>query len=137
MILERGEGVYVWDDQGNKYLEGLAGLWCVSLGFHNDRLVKAATEQLAKLPFSHTFAHRATMPNIELSEKLISIAPEPLAKAFFVNSGSEAIDSAIKFVWYYNNGRGRPEKKKIISRKRGYHGVTVAGGSLTAMVTRA
>jgi len=133
MILERGEGVYVWDDQGNKYMEGLAGLWCVSLGFHNDRLVKAASAQLQKLPFSHTFAHRVTMPNVELAEKLISIAPEPMAKAFFVNSGSEAIDSAIKFVWYYNNGRGRPEKKKIISRKRAYHGVTIAGGSLTAM----
>jgi 4-aminobutyrate--pyruvate transaminase len=133
MIITRGEGIYLWDDDGNKYIEGLAGLWCASLGFSEKRLVEAATRQMEVLPYSHTFAHRSSMPVIELAEKLISIAPKPMSKAFFVNSGSEAIDSAIKFAWYYNNALGRPEKKKIISRKRGYHGVTIAGGSLTAM----
>jgi len=133
LVIERGEGIYVWDNQGNRYLEGLAGLWCTSLGFSESRLVDAATGQLNKLPYSHNFAHRACEPAIELAEKLISIAPAPMAKAFFVNSGSEAIDSVIRFTWYYYNAIGRPEKKKIISRKRGYHGVTVAGGSLTAI----
>ncbi len=133
LVIERGEGIYVWDNKGNRYLEGLAGLWCTSLGFSEPRLVDAATEQLKKLPYSHSFAHRACEPAIGLAEKLISIAPAPMAKAFFVNSGSEAIDTAIKFTWYYHNAIGRPEKKKIISRKRGYHGVTVAGGSLTAI----
>jgi 4-aminobutyrate--pyruvate transaminase len=133
LVITRGEGVYVWDDQNNRYLEGLAGLWCVSLGFSEERLAKAAADQFAVLPYSHTFAHRSTEPVIALSEKLIKIAPEPMTRAFFLNSGSEAIDAMIRFTWYYNNGRGLPKKKKIISRKRGYHGVTVAGGSLTAI----
>ena len=133
LVISRGEGVYVWDDRDNRYLEGLGGLWCVSLGFSESRLAKAAADQFAALPYSHTFAHRSTEPVIALSEKLMEVAPEPMTKAFFLSSGSEAIDAMIRFTWYYNNGRGLPKKKKIISRKRGYHGVTVAGGSLTAI----
>ena len=133
LIISKGEGVYVWDDQGNRYLEGLGGLWCVSLGFSEPRLAAAAADQFAALHYSHTFAHRSTEPVIALADKLLEIAPEPMTKAFFLSSGSEAIDAMIRFTWYYNNGRGLPEKKKIISRKRGYHGVTVAGGSLTAI----
>ncbi len=133
LVIDRGEGIYVWDDQGNKYIEGLAGLWCASLGFSEPRLVAAATKQFERLPFSHSFAHRTNEVTTRLAAKLIDIAPAPMAKTYFVNSGSEAIDTAIKIIWYYNNGMGRPEKKKLISRKRGYHGVTVAGGSLTAI----
>ncbi len=133
LLITGGENIYVFDDEGNKYIEGLAGLWCVSLGFSEPRLVKAAARQMEQMPFSHNFAHRATEPVIELAEKLVGMAPGSMSKAFFVNSGSEAVDSAIRFVWYYNNARGRHEKKKIISRLRGYHGVTVAGGSLTAI----
>ena len=133
LVITRGDGINVWDDQGNKYIEGLAGLWCVSLGFSEPRLGRAAAKQFDTLPYTHTFAHRSSEPVIELSERLISMAPEKMTKAFFVNSGSEAVDTAIKFAWYYNNGLGRSEKKKIISRRRGYHGVTVAGGSLTAI----
>lgn len=132
LVITGGENVYVEDDEGNRYMEGLAGLWCVSLGFSEPRLVEAARRQLERMPFSHNFAHRATEPVIELAEKLIGISPG-MGKAFFVNSGSEAVDSAIRFTWYYNNALGRPEKKKIISRLRGYHGVTVAAGSLTAI----
>ncbi len=133
ITITRGEGIYVWDDDGKKYLEGLAGLWCTSLGFSEQRLVDAATQQMGTLPYSHTFAHRSTVPVIELCEKLIGIAPEGMTKAFLTCSGSESVDTAIKFAWYYNNGLGRRDKKKIISRKRGYHGVTIAGGSLTAI----
>ncbi|MDH3688589.1 MAG: aminotransferase [Gammaproteobacteria bacterium] len=133
LIMTRGEGIYLWDEDDNKYIDGLAGLWCTSLGFSEERLIKAAMRQLGTLPYAHTFAHRSTVPVIELSEKLIKIAPKPMAKVFFTNSGSEAVDTAIKFVWYYNNGRGKREKKKIISRRRGYHGVTIAAGSLTAI----
>jgi 4-aminobutyrate--pyruvate transaminase len=133
LVMTRGEGIYLWDDHGNRYLEGLAGLWCVSLGFSEERLGQAAARQFETLPYSHTFAHRATEPVIDLAEQLIAIAPESMTRAFFLNSGSEAIDTMIRFTWYYNNGRGLPEKKKIISRRRGYHGVTVAGGSLTAI----
>lgn len=133
LIMVRGEGIYLWDEDENRYIDGLAGLWCASLGLSEQRLITAAVNQLETLPYAHLFAHRSTTPVIELAEKLIQVAPEPMVKAFFTNSGSEAVDTAIKFVWYYNNGRGRLEKKKIISRRRGYHGVTVAAGSLTAI----
>jgi len=133
MVIARGEGIYVWDDAGNKYIEGLAGLWCVSLGFSEERLRRAAQRQLDTLPFAHNFAHRTSAPATQLAARLIEVAPAPMAKAYFVNSGSEAVDTAIKIIWYYNNGLGRAQKKKIISRKRGYHGVTVAAGSLTAI----
>ena len=132
-VFTRGEGIYIWDDEGNQYLEGLAGLWCTSLGFSEQRLVDAAVKQLGTLPFAHTFAHRSSIPVIELCEALIKMAPGDMGKVFLVNSGSEAVDAAIKMIWYYNNALDRPEKKKIISRKRGYHGVTIAGGSLTAI----
>ncbi|MGI9302935.1 MAG: aspartate aminotransferase family protein [Gammaproteobacteria bacterium] len=133
MVLTKGEGIYVWDDDGKRYIEGLAGLWCTALGYSEKRLAEAAKRQLDTLPYAHTFAHRSTEPVIELAEKLISIAPATMGKAFFTNSGSESVDTAMKMVWYYNNGLGRPEKKKIIARRRAYHGVTIAAASLTAL----
>ncbi len=133
LVITRGEGIWVYDDDGKAYIEGLSGLWCASLGFSEKRLVEAARRQMERMPYTHVFAHRSSEPVIELAEKLVSIAPEPIAKAFFVNSGSEAIDTAIKLVWYYNNARGKPEKKRIIARKRAYHGVTLAGGHLTGL----
>jgi len=133
IVITRGEGIYVWDDEGNQYLEGLAGLWCTALGYSEQRLIDAATRQLGTLPYAHTFAHRSTIPVIELCEALIDLAPGDMSKVFLVNSGSEAVDAAIKMVWYYNNALNRSEKKKIISRKRGYHGVTIASASLTAI----
>ncbi len=132
-IVTRGEGIYVYDDAGNRYMEGLSGLWCAGLGFSEQRLVDAAVKQMETLPFGHSFSHRASVPVIELAEKLIGMAPEPMAKAYFVNSGSEAVDTAIKMVWYYNNALDRPDKKKIISRRRAYHGVTIAAASLTGL----
>jgi 4-aminobutyrate--pyruvate transaminase len=132
-VITRGEGIYVWDDQGNQLIEGMAGLWCTSLGFNEPRLVDAATRQMKELPYSHLFAHRATEPAVILADMLVDLAPDPISRAFFVNSGSEAVDSAIKMVWYYNNAHGRPAKKKIIARKRAYHGVTIAAGSLTGL----
>jgi 4-aminobutyrate--pyruvate transaminase len=133
LILTEGKGIYVYDEQGKEYIEGLAGLWCASFGFGEEELVEAATRQMRKLPYYHTFAHRATTPSIELAEKLKEISPVPVSKVFFANSGSEANDSLVKLIWYYNNGRDRPEKKKIISRQKGYHGVTVASASLTGL----
>ena len=134
LVITGGDGVFVVDENGKKYLEGLAGLWCASLGFSERRLAEAAYRQMLKLPFYHTFAHKATDIGIELAEKLLSIAPVPMSKVFFVNSGSEANDTVVKLVWYYNNALGRPRKKKIISRTKGYHGVTVASASLTGLV---
>ena len=129
----RGEGIYIWDEHGKKFIEGLAGLWCTSLGFSEQRLVDAATRQLETLPYNHSFAGRTAPVVSELANKLISVAPKSMSKAYFVTSGSEAVDSAVKFVWYYNNALDRPEKKKIISRVKGYHGVTIACTSLTAI----
>lgn len=133
LVIERGEGVHVFDDSGKAYIEGMAGLWCTSLGFGEERLVEAATRQLRKLPFYHAFTHKAHDPGIDLAEALIKIAPVPMSKVFFTNSGSEANDTVVKLVWYYNNALGRPHKKKIIARQKGYHGVTVASASLTGL----
>jgi 4-aminobutyrate--pyruvate transaminase len=133
MIITSGSGIRVTDDNGKSYIEGLSGLWCTSLGFQEERLIEAATAAMKKLPYYHGFAHKTAEVTIDLAEKLISIAPVPMSKVLFANSGSEANDLAIKIIWYYNNALGRPEKKKIISRNRAYHGITVATGSLTGL----
>ncbi len=132
-IMTEGDGIYVIDDTGKRYIEGLAGLWCASLGFSNERLAAAGAAQLRQLPYYHNFAHKTTPVVVELAERLIEMAPGPMSKVFFTNSGSEANDSQVKMVWYYHNAIGKPEKKKIISRIGGYHGVTVAAASLTGL----
>jgi 4-aminobutyrate---pyruvate transaminase len=134
LVLERGKGVYVYDTDGKAYIEGMAGLWCTALGYGNEELVEAAAAQMRKLPFSHLFTGKSHDPAIELAEKLKEMAPVPISKVFFCNSGSEANDTQMKLVWYMNNALGRPKKKKIISRVRAYHGVTIASASLTGLV---
>ncbi|MBB3064613.1 aspartate aminotransferase family protein [Limibacillus halophilus] len=133
LIINSGKGIYVQDDQGKEYIEGMAGLWCTSLGFGEERLVQAAAEQMRKLPYYHAFAHKSHNPGIDLAERLADMTPGDLNHVFFANSGSEANDTVVKFVWYFNNALGRPEKKKIISRIKGYHGVTVASASMTGL----
>lgn len=133
VIMTRAEGVRMWDADGKEYIEGLAGLWCTSLGYGNEELVEAAREQMSELPFTHLFGGKAHEPAIELSESIKSISPAPTSKVFFTSSGSEANDTQIKLAWYYNNALGRPNKKKIISRERAYHGVTIASASLTGL----
>ena len=133
LVLERGKGIYVYDDQGKEYIDGLASLWCVSLGYGEERLVEAAARQMRQLPFTHIFAGRSHEPAIELAEKLKEVAPFASSKVFFANSGSEANDTQIKLVWYYWNAHGKPQKKKIISRTKGYHGVTLVSASLTGL----
>ena len=133
LVIERGRGVYVYDDSGREYIEGMAGLWSAAIGFDEPRLVAAATAAMSKLPFYHMFTHKSHLPGIELAEMLLEMAPVPMSKVFFANSGSEANDTAIKLVWYYHNAIGKPQKKKIISRQKAYHGVTVASASLTGL----
>ncbi|WP_425415718.1 aspartate aminotransferase family protein [Paracoccus chinensis] len=133
MIIEDGEGIYVTDTSGKRYIEGLAGLWSVGVGFKERRLIEAATRQLEKLPFYHNFGHKSHGPAIDLAEKLVGIAPVPMSKVFYTNSGSEANDTVLKMVWYRSNALGKPEKKKVIARTRGYHGVTIAAASLTGL----
>ncbi|MDF1845584.1 MAG: aspartate aminotransferase family protein [Parvibaculaceae bacterium] len=133
LILDRGEGIRVWDTDGNEYIEGMAGLWCTALGYSEQELIDAATEQMGQLPFTHVFSGKTHEKAAELAERIKAIAPHDASKVLFCGSGSEANDQQIKLVWYYNNARGKPEKKKIISRIRGYHGVTVASASLTGL----
>jgi 4-aminobutyrate--pyruvate transaminase len=133
MVIERGQGVHVYDDQGKEYIEGLAGLWSVAVGFGEERLVAAAAAQMRQLPYYHSFSHKSHPSAIALAERLVRMAPGKMSKAHFTSSGSEANDLAIKMVWYYNNALGRPQKKKIISRQRAYHGVSIASASLTGL----
>ena len=133
VVFERGKGVWVYDETGKDYIEGMAGLWCTALGWGEEALVEAAAEQMRKLSYGHIFAGRSHEPAIALAEKLKDIAPFPASKVFFANSGSEANDSQIKLFWYANNARGLTKAKKIISRTKAYHGVTIASASLTGL----
>jgi 4-aminobutyrate--pyruvate transaminase len=133
LVIARGEGVYLYDESGKAYIEGMAGLWCTALGYGNEELAETAYEQIKTLSFTHLFGGKSHDPAIELAEKLKEIAPVPISKVFFCTSGSEANDTQVKLAWYMNNALGRPKKKKIISRLKGYHGVTIASASLTGL----
>ena len=133
IVIDRGEGIYVYDNTGKRYIEGMSGLWSVGVGFGEKRLVEAAARQMEKLPYYHTFTQKTHTPAAELAEKLVGMAPVPMSKAYFTNSGSEANDTMIKMVRYRSNALGKPEKKKIISRIKGYHGVTLAAASMTGL----
>ncbi len=133
LVMSRGKGVYLFDTQGREYIEGMAGLWCAGLGFGDDEMIEAATEQMRTLPYYHLFGAKGMEPAIELAEALKELAPMPVSKVFFTSSGSEANDTQVKLAWYMNNALGRPQKKKIISRMKAYHGVTIMSGSLTGL----
>lgn len=136
LIIVEGDGIEVIDDAGKRYIEGMAGLWCASLGFSEKRLGEAAKRQMDVLPYYHSFSGKAHNVVAEISEKLISLAPTQGlrdGRVIFANSGSEANDTAFKLVRYYHNAIGKPQKKKIIARGKGYHGVTVATASLSGI----
>jgi len=131
MVIERGQGVRVYDESGKDYIEAMAGLWCTALGWGENELAETAAQQMRKLAFGHLFAGKSHEPAIELAEKLKELSPFPVGKVFFANSGSEANDTQIKLYWYAANARGTPARRKIISRVKAYHGVTLASASLT------
>lgn len=133
LTIARGDGVYVYDDKGNQYLEGMAGLWCTSLGYNHPELIEAATNQLKNLSYSHMFGGKTHQVGKDLAEKLKAMVPVKDAHVFFGNSGSDANDTQIKLLRYYFNAIGKPEKKKIIARQRSYHGITVASACLTGL----
>tara|TARA_Y100000022_G_scaffold129700_1_gene112394 strand:- start:6 stop:1361 length:1356 start_codon:yes stop_codon:yes gene_type:complete len=133
LILEKGDGIYVYDKDGNKYIEGLAGLWCNALGFGNQDLVETAANQMQKYAYGSLFASKSHEPAIMLSEKLVEMSPYDSGKVFFGNSGSDANDTQYKLFTYLNNALGKPKKKKFLARKRGYHGITLASGSMTGI----
>src|SRR6478752_7771157 len=133
MTIVEGHGVTVTDRTGRDYLDAMAGLWCVNVGYSHPEMAEALREQALKLPYFHAFSSMGTDLPARLSERLIRMAPVPMSKVFYGNSGSDANDTQAKLVWYYNNVLGRPLKKKIISRRRGYHGVTVMSGGMTGL----
>jgi 4-aminobutyrate--pyruvate transaminase len=133
LVIDRGEGVWVWDTEGRRYLEGMAGLWCAGLGFSEPRLVEAARAQLERLPYYQSFTGRAHEPGVRLAEALAKLAPEGLTRVFFASSGSEANDTAVKLAWYYWNAVGEPSRKTILARNRAYHGSTLTAASLTGL----
>jgi len=133
LTIARGEGVYVYDNNGKQYLEGLAGLWCTSLGYANQELIETAKDQMSTLAYSHLFGGKTHQVGIDLADKLSSMVPVNNARIFFGNSGSDANDTQLKLLRYYFNAIGQPQKRKIITRERAYHGVTVASGSLTSL----
>jgi 4-aminobutyrate---pyruvate transaminase len=133
LVLARGKGIHVWDTRGKQYIEGMAGLWCTTLGYGDEELAAAAYEQLKTLSFSHLFTGKSHEPAVRLADKLVRMAPFAASRVFFGNSGSDANDTQMKLAWYYNNAVGRPDKKKMIARQRGYHGTTVASAGLTGL----
>ncbi len=133
LIVREGRGLWLRDVEGREYLDAMSGLWCVNAGYGQRRIADAMAEQAARLPFYHAFAGASNEPAIACAARLLELAPVPMARVFFGVSGSDANDTQLKLVWYYNNLRGKPEKKKILARRGGYHGSTVAAGSLTGL----
>ena len=129
-VISSGSGIMVTDDAGQTFIDSAAGLWCASLGYNSERLAKVAYDQMCKMGYYHLYRHTTNENSVDLAEKLLAIAPAAyggkMSKVFFQCSGSEANDTAIKLVWYYHAAIGKPEKRKIIGRKMGYHGSTTA-----------
>ena len=132
-IITHAKGVYLWDSEGHKILDGMAGLWCVAIGYGRDELAEAASKQMRELPYYNLFFMTAHPPVLELSKAIAEIAPEGMNHVFFTGSGSEGNDTMLRMVRHYWAIKGQPNKKTIISRKNGYHGSTVAGASLGGM----
>ena len=136
LVLDRGEGIYVYDIDGNRYIEGLSGLWCNALGFGNEELIEAASVQMRKLSYGTLFASKSHEPAILLAEKLLELSPFDEGKVFFGSSGSDANDTQIKIFTYLNNATGKKNKKNFLARKKAYHGITVASASMTGLPTQ-
>jgi L-2,4-diaminobutyrate transaminase len=133
VVIVKGEGAWLESTTGQRYLDIMAGLWCVNVGYGRHEIAEAMAHQARTLSYCHSFSGFSSDQPVLLAEKLIGMAPVPMSKVFFGNSGSDANDTQVKLVWYYQNVRGRPNKKKIIARHRGYHGVTVVSGGLTGL----
>lgn len=132
-VIERAEGVYLWDSEGNKIIDGMAGLWCVNMGYGRKELVEAAYQQMQTLPYYNTFFQTTHTPAAELAKEIASVTPGDLNHIFFANSGSEAVDTVIRLVRQYWNIKGKPYKNILIGRENAYHGSTIGGTSLGGM----
>ncbi|MGI9511045.1 MAG: aminotransferase [Geminicoccaceae bacterium] len=132
-VISEGEGVWVKDAEGKSYLDAVAGLWCVNIGYGRTEVADAIYEQAKKLAYFHSFSSMGTEPSIRLADRLLRLAPDGMSKVLFGNTGSDANDTNVKLIWYYNSLRGKPKKVKLIARQQAYHGVTVASASLTGL----
>jgi len=132
-VIVRGEGIYIWDSEGNKILDGMSGLWCVNVGYGRRELADAAHRQMLELPFYNSFFNTSNVPAIRLAEKLCAVAPAGFDKVFYTGSGSEGNDTVLRMVRRYWDIEGEPQRKVLIGRINGYHGSTVAGASLGGM----
>ncbi|MCB9948225.1 MAG: aminotransferase class III-fold pyridoxal phosphate-dependent enzyme [Rhodospirillaceae bacterium] len=132
-IVETGKGVRITDHRGKELIDGFAGLYCVNIGYGRSEVADAIAEQARKLAYYHTYAGHSNEPAIRLADRLVRMAPGKMSRVFYGLSGSDANETQVKLVWYYNNLLGRPAKKKIIARHRGYHGGSVMSGSLTGL----
>ena len=135
MVVARGEGPYIFDQQGKRYLEGMAGLWCTALGYGNEEVIEVAEKQMRELSYSHMFGGKTHASAIELADKLAAMVPVPDARVFLGNSGSDANDTLMKLIRYHAEASGQPQRIKVIAREQGYHGVTLASAALTAIPT--
>lgn len=133
MMIQRGEGIRVFDDRGNGYIDGLSGLWCTSLGYSNEEVAQTAYDQLRQLPYAHLFLDKSNDMAALLADKLKALVPGEFSKVFFGLSGSDANDTQIKLARYYFAAIGQPEKVKVLSRDRGYHGSTFMTASTTGL----
>ncbi|MGM3424317.1 aspartate aminotransferase family protein [Pseudomonas benzopyrenica] len=132
-IITRAEGVHLWDSEGQRILDGMAGLWCVNVGYGREELVEAASRQMRELPYYNLFFQTAHPPALELARAIAELAPEGMNHVFFTGSGSEANDTVLRLVRHYWATKGQPEKRVVIGRWNGYHGSTMAGASLGGM----
>jgi putrescine aminotransferase len=132
-VLESGKGVFLRDMEGNTLLDGFAGLWCVNVGYGHDSIVKAAAEQMTRLPYATGYFHYGSEPAILLAKQLAELAPGDLNHVFFTLGGSDAVDSAMRFIRYYFNILGKPTKKHVIALDKGYHGSTSTGAGITGL----
>ena len=132
-VIESGHGVWVRDNHGREYIEAMSGLWCIALGYGDKRLAAVAARQMEQLEYYPLISHKSHPQAIELAEKLLAIAPVPMSRVWFANSGSEANDCAIRLAWYYWNAVGKPGKRKLMAHQQSYHGNTIATASLSGV----
>ena len=132
-VIESGHGVWVLDNHGREYIEAMSGLWCIALGYGDKRLAAVAAKQMEQLAYYPLISHKSHPQAIELAEKLLAIAPAPMSRVWFANSGSEANDCAVRVAWYYWHAVGKPQKRKMLAHRQSYHGNTIASASLSGV----
>jgi len=132
-VIKKGSGIRIYDTQGKELIDAFSGLYCVNIGYGNEAVAEAIAKQAKELAYYHSYAGHGNEPAINLSKEILDWYGEGMARVFYGMSGSDANETQAKIVWYYNNVLGRPKKKKIISRLRGYHGATVISGSMTGL----